>query len=168
MTNPSTAQARIVVDELIRGGVRDVVLCPGSRSAGVAFALAAGWGLGGVALKARRRGQWPVASAATAGLVAVAAGSAAAGVALGWVLLMALAGGLIALVERRLPERTMQATLAADAGMIEDTGGDPEGASLMRWFMLTPSIARLTLPVFFSWSAALTARSIGIAKLMPM
>ena len=47
--------------------------------------------------------------------------------------------------------RRMQATLAADAGMIEDTGGDPEGASLMRWFMLTPSMARLTLPVFFSW-----------------
>ena len=31
--NPSTAQARVVVDELIRGGVRDVVLCPGSRNA---------------------------------------------------------------------------------------------------------------------------------------
>ena len=30
-----------------------------------------------------------------------------------WVTVMALAGGLIALVERRLPERTMQATLAA-------------------------------------------------------
>ena len=39
MTNPSTAQARIVVDELIRGGVRDVVLCPGSRNAPLAFAL---------------------------------------------------------------------------------------------------------------------------------
>ena len=38
--NPSTAQARIVVDELIRGGVRDVVLCPGSRNAPLAFALA--------------------------------------------------------------------------------------------------------------------------------
>src|SRR6478735_6296575 len=37
--NPSTAQARIVVDELIRGGVRDVVLCPGSRNAPLAFAL---------------------------------------------------------------------------------------------------------------------------------
>ena len=32
-------QARIVVDELIRGGVRDVVLCPGSRNAPLAFAL---------------------------------------------------------------------------------------------------------------------------------
>ena len=38
--NPSTAQARVVVDEIVRGGVRDVVLCPGSRSAPLAFALA--------------------------------------------------------------------------------------------------------------------------------
>jgi len=30
----------VVVDELIRGGVRDVVLCPGSRNAPLAFALA--------------------------------------------------------------------------------------------------------------------------------
>ncbi|WP_199253999.1 2-succinyl-5-enolpyruvyl-6-hydroxy-3-cyclohexene-1-carboxylic-acid synthase [Mycolicibacterium mengxianglii] len=37
--NPSTAQACIVVDELIRGGVKDVVLCPGSRNAPLAFAL---------------------------------------------------------------------------------------------------------------------------------
>lgn len=37
--NPSTAQAHAVVDELIRGGVRDVVLCPGSRNAPLAFAL---------------------------------------------------------------------------------------------------------------------------------
>src|SRR4029078_5239257 len=37
--NPSTAQARAVVEELIRGGVRDVVLCPGSRNAPLAFAL---------------------------------------------------------------------------------------------------------------------------------
>jgi 2-succinyl-5-enolpyruvyl-6-hydroxy-3-cyclohexene-1-carboxylate synthase len=40
VVNPSTMQARIVVDELIRGGVRDVVLCPGSRNAPLAFALA--------------------------------------------------------------------------------------------------------------------------------
>ena len=39
MVNPSTAQSRVVVDELIRGGVRDVVLCPGSRNAPLAFAL---------------------------------------------------------------------------------------------------------------------------------
>jgi 2-succinyl-5-enolpyruvyl-6-hydroxy-3-cyclohexene-1-carboxylate synthase len=40
VVNPSTVQARIVVDELVRGGVRDVVLCPGSRNAPLAFALA--------------------------------------------------------------------------------------------------------------------------------
>jgi len=40
VVNPSTAQARVVVDELVRGGVRDVVLCPGSRNAPLAFALA--------------------------------------------------------------------------------------------------------------------------------
>jgi len=39
VVNPSTTQARVVVDELIRGGVRDVVLCPGSRNAPLAFAL---------------------------------------------------------------------------------------------------------------------------------
>ena len=39
MPNPSTTQARVVIDELIRGGVRDVVLCPGSRNAPLAFAL---------------------------------------------------------------------------------------------------------------------------------
>ena len=32
-----------------------------------------------------------------------------------WVTVMSLAGGLVALVERRLPERTMLATLAAQA-----------------------------------------------------
>ncbi|QNE32692.1 NAD-glutamate dehydrogenase [Sphingomonas sp. NBWT7] len=31
--------------------------------------------------------------------------------------------------------RAMQATLAADAGMLEETGGDHEGAALMRWFL---------------------------------
>lgn len=37
--NPSTALARTLVDELVRGGVTDVVLSPGSRSAPLAFAL---------------------------------------------------------------------------------------------------------------------------------
>lgn len=39
--NPSTAQARVIVDELVRCGVADVVLAPGSRSAALAIALAA-------------------------------------------------------------------------------------------------------------------------------
>ncbi|SHE47786.1 2-succinyl-5-enolpyruvyl-6-hydroxy-3-cyclohexene-1-carboxylate synthase [Streptoalloteichus hindustanus] len=37
--NPSTAQARVVVDELVRNGVRHVVLSPGSRNAPLSFAL---------------------------------------------------------------------------------------------------------------------------------
>src|SRR6201998_3107032 len=36
--NPPTTHARVVVDELIRGGVRDVVLCPGARNPPLAFA----------------------------------------------------------------------------------------------------------------------------------
>ena len=39
--NPSTALARVLVDELVRGGVTDAVVAPGSRSAPVALALAA-------------------------------------------------------------------------------------------------------------------------------
>ncbi len=34
--NPSTVFARVLVDELLRGGVTDAVLCPGSRSAPLA------------------------------------------------------------------------------------------------------------------------------------
>ncbi|MEV6134553.1 2-succinyl-5-enolpyruvyl-6-hydroxy-3-cyclohexene-1-carboxylic-acid synthase [Nocardia sp. NPDC051990] len=37
--NASAAQAHVVVDELARGGVRDVVVCPGSRNAPLAFAV---------------------------------------------------------------------------------------------------------------------------------
>ncbi|KGN33885.1 2-succinyl-6-hydroxy-2,4-cyclohexadiene-1-carboxylate synthase [Knoellia sinensis KCTC 19936] len=37
--NPSTALAHVLVDELIRGGVREVVLAPGSRSAPLAYAV---------------------------------------------------------------------------------------------------------------------------------
>jgi 2-succinyl-5-enolpyruvyl-6-hydroxy-3-cyclohexene-1-carboxylate synthase len=41
LVNPSTHQAVTVVDEMYRGGVQDVVLCPGSRNAPLAFALQA-------------------------------------------------------------------------------------------------------------------------------
>ncbi|MGW0176920.1 2-succinyl-5-enolpyruvyl-6-hydroxy-3-cyclohexene-1-carboxylate synthase [Rhodococcus sp. NPDC003322] len=51
--NPSTAQATAVVDELIRGGVRDVVLCPGSRNAPLAFALQAADAAGRIRLHLR-------------------------------------------------------------------------------------------------------------------
>jgi len=37
--NPSTALASVVVDELVRHGVREAVLCPGSRYAAFAYAL---------------------------------------------------------------------------------------------------------------------------------
>ena len=37
--NPSTAHAQVIVDELVRSGVTDAVLCPGSRNAPLAFAL---------------------------------------------------------------------------------------------------------------------------------
>ncbi|MPZ61761.1 MAG: 2-succinyl-5-enolpyruvyl-6-hydroxy-3-cyclohexene-1-carboxylic-acid synthase [Propionibacteriales bacterium] len=37
--NPSTALARVFVDELVRGGMREVVLAPGSRSAPLALEL---------------------------------------------------------------------------------------------------------------------------------
>jgi 2-succinyl-5-enolpyruvyl-6-hydroxy-3-cyclohexene-1-carboxylate synthase len=37
--NPSSALATVLVDELVRQGVREAVLCPGSRSAAFAYAL---------------------------------------------------------------------------------------------------------------------------------
>ncbi|WP_122262846.1 2-succinyl-5-enolpyruvyl-6-hydroxy-3-cyclohexene-1-carboxylic-acid synthase [Ornithinimicrobium cerasi] len=39
--HPSTALAAVLVDELVRGGVREAVLAPGSRSAPLAYALEA-------------------------------------------------------------------------------------------------------------------------------
>ncbi|MEV4317708.1 2-succinyl-5-enolpyruvyl-6-hydroxy-3-cyclohexene-1-carboxylic-acid synthase [Actinocrispum sp. NPDC049592] len=37
--NPSTAQAMVIIDELVRNDVRDVVVCPGSRNAPLSVAL---------------------------------------------------------------------------------------------------------------------------------
>jgi len=38
--NPSTAAAIVIIDELVRSGVNDVVLAPGSRSAPLAIEAA--------------------------------------------------------------------------------------------------------------------------------
>lgn len=51
--NPSTALARVIVDELLRCGITDVVLAPGSRSAGLAIALAAAESRGELTLHVR-------------------------------------------------------------------------------------------------------------------
>ncbi len=51
--NPSTAQAMVFVDELVRNGVRHVVLSPGSRNAPLSFALHAAAVAGRVALHVR-------------------------------------------------------------------------------------------------------------------
>ncbi|MGY1695837.1 MULTISPECIES: 2-succinyl-5-enolpyruvyl-6-hydroxy-3-cyclohexene-1-carboxylic-acid synthase [unclassified Geodermatophilus] len=51
--NPSTALARVLVDELLRGGVRDAVVAPGSRSAPVALAFAAAERAGALRLHVR-------------------------------------------------------------------------------------------------------------------
>lgn len=51
--NPSTAQARVIVDELIRCGVCDIVVCPGSRSAPLALAAAAAEEAGDVVVHVR-------------------------------------------------------------------------------------------------------------------
>ncbi|SEO66160.1 2-succinyl-5-enolpyruvyl-6-hydroxy-3-cyclohexene-1-carboxylic-acid synthase [Trujillonella endophytica] len=51
--NPATALATVLVDELLRGGVTDAVVAPGSRSAPVALALAAAERDGRLALHVR-------------------------------------------------------------------------------------------------------------------
>jgi 2-succinyl-5-enolpyruvyl-6-hydroxy-3-cyclohexene-1-carboxylate synthase len=51
--NPSAAQATVIVDELIRAGVRHVVLCPGSRNAPLSFALHAADAAGSLVLHVR-------------------------------------------------------------------------------------------------------------------
>ena len=52
-TNPSTAMATVLVDELARCGVREIVLAPGSRSAALAFAAHGAAEVGGVRLHVR-------------------------------------------------------------------------------------------------------------------
>src|SRR5919198_2679846 len=51
--NPSTAQAEVIVDELVRCGVTDAVLCPGSRNAPLSFALQAADAAGRLRLHVR-------------------------------------------------------------------------------------------------------------------
>ncbi|MDD2859369.1 MAG: 2-succinyl-5-enolpyruvyl-6-hydroxy-3-cyclohexene-1-carboxylic-acid synthase [Candidatus Nanopelagicales bacterium] len=51
--NPSTAMARVIIDELVRCGITDVVLAPGSRSAALALELAAAEGRGELTLHVR-------------------------------------------------------------------------------------------------------------------
>ncbi len=51
--NPTTALSRVIVDELLRCGITDVVLAPGSRSAGLAIALAAAESRGELTLHVR-------------------------------------------------------------------------------------------------------------------
>ncbi|WP_433800505.1 2-succinyl-5-enolpyruvyl-6-hydroxy-3-cyclohexene-1-carboxylic-acid synthase [Actinomycetospora sp. CA-084318] len=50
---PSTVQARVVVDEWVRGGVREVVACPGSRNAPLLLALHAADAAGRLRLHVR-------------------------------------------------------------------------------------------------------------------
>ncbi len=51
--NPSTAQGLVIVDELVRCGITDVVLSPGSRNAPLALALAAADAAGRLRLHVR-------------------------------------------------------------------------------------------------------------------
>ncbi|GAA3049206.1 2-succinyl-5-enolpyruvyl-6-hydroxy-3-cyclohexene- 1-carboxylic-acid synthase [Gordonia defluvii] len=51
--NPSTLQGRVIVDEMIRDGVTEAVLCPGSRNAPLAFALHAADAAGRLRLHVR-------------------------------------------------------------------------------------------------------------------
>lgn len=51
--NPSTLQAQVLVDELLRCGVTDAVLCPGSRNAPLSFALHAADAAGRLRLHVR-------------------------------------------------------------------------------------------------------------------
>lgn len=71
--NPSTALARTVVDEMVRGGLRRVVIAPGSRSAAMALAIADRTEIEiTVAIDERSAGFWALGMArASSGPVAV-------------------------------------------------------------------------------------------------
>ncbi|HEX6328861.1 MAG TPA: 2-succinyl-5-enolpyruvyl-6-hydroxy-3-cyclohexene-1-carboxylic-acid synthase [Jiangellaceae bacterium] len=73
--NPSTALARVLVDELVRNGVTAVVLAPGSRSGPLAFALRAADAAGRLSLHVRiderSAGFLAVGLARSAGIAAV-------------------------------------------------------------------------------------------------
>ncbi|HEY2192166.1 MAG TPA: 2-succinyl-5-enolpyruvyl-6-hydroxy-3-cyclohexene-1-carboxylic-acid synthase [Actinomycetospora sp.] len=82
---PSTVQARVVVDEWVRGGVRDVVACPGSRNAPLLLAIHAADAAGRLRLHVRiderSAGFLAVGLAASSGLpvpVVVTSGTAVA------------------------------------------------------------------------------------------
>ncbi|WP_028934781.1 2-succinyl-5-enolpyruvyl-6-hydroxy-3-cyclohexene-1-carboxylic-acid synthase [Pseudonocardia spinosispora] len=82
--NPSTAQAEVLVDELIRCGVTEAVLCPGSRNAPLSFALRRADSSGRIRLHVRidertagflalglaLRSGWPVPVVCTSGTAA--------------------------------------------------------------------------------------------------
>src|SRR4051794_29911722 len=51
--NPSTALARVLVDEMVAGGVTDIVLAPGSRNAPLAMAVHAADAAGRIRLHVR-------------------------------------------------------------------------------------------------------------------
>ncbi len=51
--NPSTAQATVMVDEFLRCGLTDAIVCPGSRSTPLAMALAAAEARGEIVLHVR-------------------------------------------------------------------------------------------------------------------
>ena len=70
--NPATLLARLAVEALVAAGVRHAVLCPGSRSAPLAYALAAAEALGGPVLHVRHDER-------VAAFTALGAGTAGAG-----------------------------------------------------------------------------------------
>jgi 2-succinyl-5-enolpyruvyl-6-hydroxy-3-cyclohexene-1-carboxylate synthase len=70
--HPSTAQARVIVDELVRCGVRHVVACPGSRNAPLSMAVFEAAAVGRITLHVR-------IDERSAGFLALGIGKAGAG-----------------------------------------------------------------------------------------